>query len=597
MTDSKTFYLNCYVQGDESYDPFPVLVSPSLKISELIHEVVQAYDRLATGNRLLRVDLYQIDVSLDEQVLANLETPPAAHRLRRARRVESYWSDPGKINDDGTHILATAEIIPILDQAPRSSHVRVDPVSEISLGVKELSLRQEQTAQGFRDAPSASAAAAHQAFEEQQARDLIPIYNGRPQNRTELPIQLFHPAFDFFATQLKQSGDLTPLEYQTVEKVLFSSQAFYDVEKTRWKALKERLSAVVGYQIHVDPIAKYESNGVVTFAETYFERKAYGVIIEIKNEIGTGDSDPWVRGAQSYSRYWSQIEMTELRLATRCPSLIISIAGPWMCVSGAVYLDHVVVQPLTDYLWLGNHPQQDQRLTYMTRVFHAIKATVSYLQEYYTPYLRSTTSLSEDHNRFFPHTQCLQTPREPLKFSYKKRLGNPNVLRPVFEGNVEDGTPIVIKFAQFYNFEAHQLLADQLLAPKLLSCSAEPVGGGLLMIVMELSGTSLDNYLRSHPKPEPSKLAQVRGDIERALHILHAKNLVFGDLRPPNVLIKQNDSGTLGGQLVDFDWCGVEGEEQYPVGMNQTIAWAPGVQKGMLLFKQHDTQMLEKLFL
>ena len=49
-----------------------------------------------------------------------------------------------------------------------------------------------------------------------------------------------------------------------------------------------------------------------------------------------------------------------------------------------------------------------------------------------------------------------------------------------------------------------------------------------------------------------------RGDIRRAMDLLHEKNLVFGDLRPPNILIKGDTA-----LLVDFDWCGEEGKGKY----------------------------------
>ncbi|CAE6441605.1 unnamed protein product [Rhizoctonia solani] len=151
-------------------------------------------------------------------------------------------------------------------------------------------------------------------------------------------------------------------------------------------------------------------------------------------------------------------------------------------------------------------------------------------------------------------------------------MGDPGVIRPVFEAITEDGRSIVVKFAQFYNFEAHKLLAAQSLAPQLLSLNPEPVGGGLVMIVMELAGTSLDKYLDpTGPGLEPSARTQIHKDVEMAMDLLHANNLVFGDLRSPNVLVVQTADGSLRGRLIDFEWCGVEGEARYPAGMNQSL--------------------------
>ncbi|KAL5640693.1 hypothetical protein ACGC1H_001243 [Rhizoctonia solani] len=291
--------------------------------------------------------------------------------------------------------------------------------------------------------------------------------------------------------------------------------------------------------------------------------------------------------------------MTELRRATRCPNFLISIAGPWLCVSGAVYLDRVVIQPLTDYIWLGNHPQQDRHLVRVTRLFEAVRRAVSFLKEYYTPLIKPKALLPVERHRDSPYIRSLTNSTGTINFTYMQRLGDPGVIRSVFEAITETGHPIVVKFAQFYNFEAHKLLATHSLAPQLLSLHAEPVGGGLVMVVMELTGKSLDNYLDpTGPGLEPSARAQICEDVKTALDLLHANNLVFGDLRPPNVLVVQDNNGSLRGRLVDFEWCGVEGEARYPAGMNQSkkIGWAPGAVKGSRLSKEHDRHMFDKLF-
>ncbi|KDN34367.1 hypothetical protein RSAG8_12533, partial [Rhizoctonia solani AG-8 WAC10335] len=318
-----------------------------------------------------------------------------------------------------------------------------------------------------------------------------------------------------------------------------------------------------------------------------------------------------------------------------------------MCVFGAVYLEHVVVQPPTDLIWLGCHPQQYRHTRRVACIFNAITATISALDEYYSRFVQPDLSLPSDHQRFFPYIRSVQTPDGPIHFSYKRRLGESDILRPLFEattddgrrivvkftefynfgahtlladrslapkllslsaelvvlghksgsllGFFDDGRRIVVKFTEFYNFEAHTLLADRSLAPKLLSLSAELVGESLFMIVMEFSGTSLDHYLDSYPRLD---LDRVRTDVQEAVELLHAHDFVFGDLRPPNVLVTQAADGTLRGKLVDFEWCGLEGEARYPIGMNESsdLGWAAGVGKGSLMFKVHDQHMLEQLF-
>jgi RIO-like serine/threonine protein kinase len=59
-------------------------------------------------------------------------------------------------------------------------------------------------------------------------------------------------------------------------------------------------------------------------------------------------------------------------------------------------------------------------------------------------------------------------------------------------------------------------------------------------------------------------LQPVFDQVEQALGILHAKNIVFADLRHPNIMIDK-DGHVL---LIDFDWCGVHEESTYLVLLN-----------------------------
>ena len=81
-----------------------------------------------------------------------------------------------------------------------------------------------------------------------------------------------------------------------------------------------------------------------------------------------------------------------------------------------------------------------------------------------------------------------------------------------------------------------------------------------------------------------------REQLKRALGRLHENGLVFGDLRGPNVMIKEDRA-----LLVDFDWSGKEGETRYPFDLNTKIDWAQGVEPGAVILKKHDEEMLEKL--
>jgi tRNA A-37 threonylcarbamoyl transferase component Bud32 len=57
---------------------------------------------------------------------------------------------------------------------------------------------------------------------------------------------------------------------------------------------------------------------------------------------------------------------------------------------------------------------------------------------------------------------------------------------------------------------------------------------------------------------------QAAADLTRAVTALYARNMVHGDLREQNILVRDGRAF-----LVDFDWSGTEGEQMYPLFMNQ----------------------------
>ena len=60
-------------------------------------------------------------------------------------------------------------------------------------------------------------------------------------------------------------------------------------------------------------------------------------------------------------------------------------------------------------------------------------------------------------------------------------------------------------------------------------------------------------------------------DVERAIALLHSGDLVFGDLRMPNIMVVPGGSGADDGprgMLVDFDWVGAHGSDRYPASLD-----------------------------
>lgn len=88
----------------------------------------------------------------------------------------------------------------------------------------------------------------------------------------------------------------------------------------------------------------------------------------VENDMGEGGCDTVMQGCFSFRNYWIQNNVERARNFCNCPGLIIAISGPWMVILGAVFVEYPVIQPLTDYIWLGVHPSADQELLRVARL-------------------------------------------------------------------------------------------------------------------------------------------------------------------------------------------------------------------------------------
>ncbi|KAG8679881.1 hypothetical protein FRC08_016680 [Ceratobasidium sp. 394] len=280
--------------------------------------------------------------------------------------------------------------------------------------------------------------------------------------------------------------------------------------------------------------------------------------------------------------------MRLLRESSCCPSFILVVAGPWMCVLGAIYLEQPVVEPLTDFIWIGPWDCLSDGVESVARVFHALTTSLISLRFFYDNLDRQVGP-----GRFYPWiTYFLNDDGHKSEFQYIDTLGGEyHQRKAVFKAQTMEPNPrtIVVKFTRRHNGQAHRLLAEHGYAPKLLFDRSEhpdfPRPADLLMIVMV--------YIAEAPQgPSYDAYPTLRA----ALGLLHDRGLVFGDLRSLNVLVPECPTGRgAKAMLIDFDWCGRDGVDRYPLDINTEVAWADGVGPGTLMYKHHDDFMLESV--
>ena len=89
--------------------------------------------------------------------------------------------------------------------------------------------------------------------------------------------------------------------------------------------------------------------------------------------------------------------------------------------------------------------------------------------------------------------------------------------------------------------------------------------------------------------------ADGREHIRARLVKLHQANLVHGDVRDVNIMVRKD--GKLGVMLIDFDWSGIIGQVCYPININKMDLWQPDdVSDGLLIKSDHDIAMFDHIF-
>ena len=274
----------------------------------------------------------------------------------------------------------------------------------------------------------------------------------------------------------------------------------------------------------------------------------------------------------------------EDRLIDRCccPTIILAIAGPCLCVIGAVYGQSAIAQPLTDYIWLVDDPFDAPNCVFVARLFTALKSAISSLSNYYR-----ALKIDSEPSTVSPYPYINEYGPEKIKFTYISRFTFHDSYKLLYKATLDDmlDTPIVVKFTHRYNAEAHRLLAAEGLAPRLHYSSTDDnvCYGQWFMIVMDFVDL----------EPPSGRLTEDQyKSVKKAIDVLHSNDMVFGDLRPPNILVGNNIT-----MLIDFDWCGKAGKDRYPPNMNhdKSIGWHDDVGPGRFMSSDHDIYMLAKL--
>lgn len=154
-----------------------------------------------------------------------------------------------------------------------------------------------------------------------------------------------------------------------------------------------------------------------------------------------------------------------------------------------------IMQRLTDFIWVGHSRVIDEAyIFHVAKIFYTLRLSLQSLHHYYLDF--HSLPGGNSRTRLFPSINSYTIDEQTIHFEYLRPLKGKEPTCMIFlakqlnpESNEEN--LIVVKFVERYGEQAHRVLAEEKLAPKLLyfgpltSAEEGRSYGNLHMVVME----------------------------------------------------------------------------------------------------------------
>ena len=398
------------------------------------------------------------------------------------------------------------------------------------------------------------------------------LVNHRPLCDDAPPIEIYFPPFGQFVFNCKTIIP-SPEDISFTTNFVRKMSSFYGNEGDRKNVVLEEMKKLFLVDLWTEKIRRYNTD------LSYVENDAFILNIEVKNELGVG-GDPNLQNSLYYTYYWSNCKAKPKN--SLCPTILISIAGSYIGISGGIYPKKFVCEPLTaifPLLWLPRRSFMDD----LARIFSSLKTLFVNTREYYKV-LPSNLDQRRIHFPTFEFGSKKNSLLPISNFVFEKQ-----VTSFVFEGKYKSQRAI-LKFARKYSVDAHKFCYQNGFAPEIFffyDWNSE----WKVICTQFVEGKEWDNLSR------PQKESGI-DILDRNIQKLHEESFVHGDLRDCNIIFVLDDHGhnCSSVQLIDFDWSGKENETFYPFFVNTfSVKWHRGVQSGKQIEKDHDTFWLNFL--
>ncbi|KAF9062167.1 hypothetical protein BDP27DRAFT_1428208 [Rhodocollybia butyracea] len=183
------------------------------------------------------------------------------------------------------------------------------------------------------------------------------IWNGRPHTLTGPPIGVYHPIFPLFRQRLLEKCDLSPRDIRTASLLCQRSSLYYPDEKARQGTINfafrhflgvtalTTIELVIGGKLVKSDGSRQAGCGIYsTDDQGFYVLYDYLAKLEQTNRA----CNPQDECEREYALMSTQSELQALRDISCIPAFLLSISGVKLSISGAIFLDGVVSELLTD---------------------------------------------------------------------------------------------------------------------------------------------------------------------------------------------------------------------------------------------------------
>ncbi|KAF5340455.1 hypothetical protein D9758_013579 [Tetrapyrgos nigripes] len=391
-----------------------------------------------------------------------------------AGQIQTIWTDNDMEYDNMLHFIA-------VDENALADLQLIHALSDPALYARVLDIQEHaSTLNGFEQFPPPSQGAASPQDVHTRANG---IRAGRPATYHGPSNALFDRHLAILSDKLRNLEIVHPTTdmLDFANRLVDTCAKFYETENAREQPVFQLLNEHFPNARHQQSITNNRAK-----PEAFW---FLALIWELKNEQGNG-GNVVVRAAIDYAKILADNNLSgHIRDRSNCPCVLLTLAGTDLNISTAISTDAVYIDTLYLQHLRGSFDRETLVLS-VARAMQALKETFKKLSNFYAAMEANPAQSPRDGSYLFPNPvhagrhdeNLLETlglrflhklSRNEEMFGNSRKQREENMSYTVYvalsSGNCESvpAGQVVVKFAQRYNLDAHELLAGADLAPKL----------------------------------------------------------------------------------------------------------------------------------